>query len=115
MKHKRHKKVPRFALCQPSYRPPLHKNYETTLSLDTQQEGIKSGMTADIVVETNKKENVLMIPINVIEKIDGLERVQVKNGKQIEDRIIQTGLEGNDYAEVISGLNEGEEIITGKK
>ena len=89
--------------------------YETTLSLDAQQEGIKSGMTADIVIEANKKENALMIPNNAIEKIDGLEKVQVKAGKKTEDRIIQTGLEGNDYVEIISGLAEGEEIITGKK
>ena len=38
--------------------------YEVTIDFSNQAEGIKSGMTADIVIETNKKDNVLMIPKN---------------------------------------------------
>lgn len=89
--------------------------YEVTIDFPDQVEGIKSGMTADIVIETNKKDNVLMIPKNVVDKIDGKESVQVISAGKIESREITTGLEGNYYYEVVFGLSEGEEIVTGRK
>lgn len=89
--------------------------YETTIDFPMQPELIRSGMTADIAIETNKKENVLRIAKNAVEKINNEEVVQVvKNGK-IEKMVITTGLEGNDYYEVTSGLKHGDRIIVGKK
>lgn len=89
--------------------------YEVTIEFPNQPDGIKSGMTADITIEANKKENVLRIPKNAVTQIDNTETVQVmKNGK-IENATIATGLEGNDYFEVMSGLSEGDKIVTGKK
>jgi len=89
--------------------------YEVTIEFPNQPDGIKSGMTADITIEANKKENVLRVPKNAVVQMDSTETVQVvKNGK-IENATIATGLEGNDYFEVTSGLSEGDEIITGKK
>ena len=89
--------------------------YEITIDFNGDQEGIKSGMTADIVIETNKKDNILRIPANAIEKIGGKYLVQVTKSGKIENREITTDLEGNYYYEVVSGLKEGEEIIVGKK
>lgn len=89
--------------------------YQVTIDFPEQPEGIRSGMTADIVILTNKKSDVVRAPKNAVEKIDNKETVQIiKDGKSIGQEIT-TGLEGNDYFEVVSGLNEGDEIITGKK
>ena len=74
-----------------------------------------SGMTADIIIEANKKENVLRVSKSAVETIDGTQMAQVVRKGKIEDQIITTGLEGNDYYEIVSGLNEGDEIVTGKK
>jgi RND family efflux transporter MFP subunit len=89
--------------------------YEVTIEFSNQPAGIKSGMTADIVIEANKKDNVLRIPKNAVMQLDGTETVQIINGPKIENRTITTGLEGNDYFEVVSGLTEGDEIVTGRK
>ncbi len=89
--------------------------YEVTIDFPNQPEGIKSGMTADIVIKTNSKENVLRVPKNAIENIDGKNMLQVITNNKVEDRQITAGLEGNDYVEVLSGLNEGEEVVTSKK
>lgn len=89
--------------------------YEVTIDFDGNQEGIKSGMTADIIIETNRKENVVRIPKNAVEKIDSTEIVQVVAKGKIQNKEIKTDLEGNDYLEVVSGLSEGDQIITGKK
>jgi len=90
--------------------------YEVTIDFPSQPNGVRSGMTADIVIEANKKENVLRLPKNAVQEIDGKDTVEVvANGGKIENREIVAGLEGNDYYEVLSGLSEGETIITGKK
>lgn len=89
--------------------------YQTTIDFPLQPSLIRSGMTADIVIQTNKKENVLRAPKNAVENIDGQDTVQVVNNGKIENRQITVGMEGNDFYEIVSGLSEGEEIITGKK
>jgi len=89
--------------------------YEVTIALGENIEGIKQGMTADITIETNKKDKVLAIPKGTVEKVDGKTMVKVlKNGKA-EYREIIVGLKGDDLVEVVSGLAEGEKIVTGKK
>ena len=89
--------------------------YEVTIGFIDFKEGIKQGMTADIVIESGKKENVLMVPRRAIEKINGERRVKVSKKGKIEERKIEIGLEGDDYVEIVSGLSAGEEVVIGKK
>jgi len=89
--------------------------YEVTISFEEEKEGIKSGMTADIIIESDKKENVLVIPRGTAEKINGKNIVQVFKDGKVEEREIEIGLEGDDFVEVISGLEEGEEVVVGEK
>lgn len=89
--------------------------YETTISLDSEPEGTKEGMTADATIEVSKKEDVLMVPRKSIEKINGDRIVKILRNGKIEEVRVKTGLEGNDYTEIISGLNEGEEVVIGNK
>lgn len=73
---------------------------------------IKPGMTADIIIKTASRENVLIIPEDAIEKRDSKTTVQVVIGKGVEERSIEIGLRGSDdMVEIISGLKEGEEVI----
>ncbi len=85
--------------------------YETTIDFKEVKEGIKPGMTTDIVIETNKKEDVLVIPKEVVKKEDGKTTVRVFSKGKLEEREIKIGLEGEDLIEVVSGLEEGEEVI----
>jgi len=89
--------------------------YEVNIIFDTVREGIKPGMTADIVIETDKKENVLIVSRAALKKINGEKIVRVFKKGKAEDRKIEIGLEGDEYVEVISGLAEGEEVIIGEK
>lgn len=85
--------------------------YKVTIDFETQKEGLKPGMTADVVIESNKKENVLVVPKNALKKIDGKKIVKVFENGQIKEREIEVGLVGDEYIEVTSGLSEGEEIV----
>ncbi len=89
--------------------------YEVTIDFKESVVDIKPGMTADIVIKTGKKENVLIIPRGVVKKVDNKIIVNVSKNGKIEEREIEVGLKGNDFFEVISGLKEGEQIVIGKK
>jgi len=87
--------------------------YTVAINFIETPEGIRPGMTVDLVIKTAAKENVLTIPEDAIEEKDGKNIVQVFLDEQgIEDREIEIGLVGSDdMVEVLSGLNEGEKVI----
>jgi len=85
--------------------------YETTIDFKEVKEGIKPGMTTDIVIETNKEEDVLVISKEAVKKEDGKAIVRVFSKGKLKEREIEIGLEGEDLIEVISGLKEGEQVI----
>jgi len=85
--------------------------YEVTIAFEEMPEGLKPGMTADLVIKTAQKENVLTIPQDAIQNKEGKTIVEVFKEGNIEDREIEVGLFGsNDMVEVVSGLEEGEKV-----
>ncbi len=86
--------------------------YEVTIGFEETIEGIKPGMSADVVIKTASKENILVIPEEAIRTKDDKTIVQILKDGEIENREIEIGLKGsNDLVEVVSGLEEGEEVI----
>lgn len=86
--------------------------YKVKIGFNEEKEGIKTGMTADVTIKTDFRENVLAVPRKAVYKKDGIVAVEIFNNGAIEERSIAVGLEGtNDFFEVISGLKEGDEVI----
>jgi len=87
--------------------------YTITINFSNTPEGIRPGMTADLVIKTDSREDVLVIPEDAIEEKDNKHTVQVyQDNQEVEDREIEIGLQGtDDMIEVISGLTEGEKVI----
>ena len=96
--------------------------YKTTIALNAPdaQSGetleIKPGMTANTVIETARRENILKIPSRAVLTEGGASYVRVlTNAKTaaFEKRPVQTGLRNSEgEIEVVSGLKEGETVIT---
>lgn len=88
--------------------------YEATVYLDNQDPRIRSGMTANVKLVGEKRENVLSIKKQFIEKDDIGEYVYVYENEEEVKTYIKTGLLGTDGTiEVLSGLKESD-IIIGK-
>jgi len=90
--------------------------YKVTLKFSTQDERIKSGMTANLDILTNQKDNVLILPNRVLITKDDGKYVTVLNpadkSEKQEIKII-TGLRGSDgNVEIISGLKEGDKVVS---
>lgn len=73
------------------------------------------GMNGDIEIVTDQKENVLAIPIEALQYQEGKTLVRVWENNKVKQVEVKTGLETDTEVEIVAGLSEGQEIITGEK
>ncbi|HFA49037.1 MAG TPA: HlyD family efflux transporter periplasmic adaptor subunit [Bacteroidetes bacterium] len=94
----------------------------------------RPGMSASVQIYTNTKEGIVTVPIQAVgtrdrekDKKKGKakqvsnagfddeikEIVFVVNADTVEMREVKTGIQDDDYIEIISGLKEGVEVVTG--
>src|SRR3989344_455665 len=90
--------------------------YRTTFQFNKDDERIRSGMTANIGIITAQKNNALAIPARTIYTKNGQKYVNVYlDENKHEERHIEIGIQGSDgNVEIISGIFEGEKILTSK-
>ena len=81
---------------------------------ETSLEGVKSGMTANIIITTAEKKNVLIMPSRaVIEKNSGNKITRVLANGVINEAPIKVGLRGDEgMVEVLEGVKEGDDVVT---
>ncbi|MBI2053689.1 MAG: efflux RND transporter periplasmic adaptor subunit [Candidatus Sungbacteria bacterium] len=73
---------------------------------------IKSGMTASILITTEKKSGVIAVPQGIVIRRDGKKFVLVRQGNAVREREIQTGsVSSLGQIEVVSGLADGDIVI----
>ncbi len=86
--------------------------YKTQFQFIDNDDRIKSGMTASLIIKGEKKENVIAIPQrSVITKGDN-KFVQILVNEKIVEKPVQTGLRGSDGSiEIVSGINEGDKVV----
>ncbi len=88
--------------------------YEVTLRFADESGKVRSGMTANIDILTNTREDVVSIPARAIsDNKDGkFVKVLFDDGSVLE-KSVSTGIRGYDgRVEIIDGLNEGDKVIT---
>lgn len=86
--------------------------YEVTIDFEALLEEIKPGMTADIIIKTASRKDVLILPKSFLIKKEGKTFVRVLKGGQLKEREIEVGLEGRENrVEILAGLEEGEEVV----
>lgn len=92
----------------------------------------RPGMTATVDIITNTKKNIIGVPISAIvirtdtsstksigaptnntSSAEKFEAVYVKQGEEAKLRVVKTGVQDDTNIEIVSGLKEGETVITG--
>ena len=87
--------------------------FKTTISLAQEDERIKPGMTADLSINTDSRQNVLLAPSRAIIFREDKRYAQILMADQLTEKEVVVGLRGDGgLVEIISGLSEGEEVIT---
>ena len=87
--------------------------YPTTLSLDTTENRIYPNMAMNAKIITSVKDNVLLVPNQAVQTINGQKTIRVLHNNQITVVPVDTG-ESNDTQTVItSGVHEGDIVVIG--
>ncbi|MDP3958407.1 MAG: efflux RND transporter periplasmic adaptor subunit, partial [bacterium] len=86
--------------------------YKTILRFSAPDPRIRSGMTANTVIETSRTENAIVVPRGAVYEADGKHYVHVVSGGEVSPREVELAPGGSlGQAEVTEGLSEGEVIL----
>lgn len=87
--------------------------YQVTLRLTHVPAELKPGLTADITVHADRRENVLIVPRRAVTVRDGKEIVQVRSADgNVTEATVVTGLVGSDgHVEIVEGLAAGQVVV----
>jgi RND family efflux transporter MFP subunit len=88
-------------------------SFRTRLELKENDPRIRIGMTANVDIYTETKENVLSVPGRSVIRQEGRTFVRVIENGELREADVRLGLRGEGgRIEILSGLNEGERVIT---
>lgn len=87
------------------------KIYTTNINLETDDPGLRSGMSckAEIIVE--QYQDVVYVPLQAVIRVKGQPTLYVINDSEIEERKVEIGLDNNTYVVITKGLSEGEIVL----
>ncbi len=90
--------------------------YKTEFEFQKSDEKIRSGMTANIIISSAKKENALSIPSRLVYEKNGKKYVKVIDNKgDISEKEIVTGLKGaSGEIEILGGLSLNDKVVPAK-
>ena len=88
--------------------------YDVTLTVEG-DERLKLGMNGTATILVEERENVLLVPITALNTSRGESYVWLKSDAAADGEpgvrtTVETGLSDENYAEVLSGLSEGDEV-----
>lgn len=87
--------------------------FEAKLEFKEQDSRIFAGLSADVEIIAEVRENVLAVPTRSIIRENGGAYVRVMQDGRIIRKEVEIGLRSSDgFTEILTGLREGEEIIT---
>jgi len=86
---------------------------EVMINLATRNLSIKAGMTANVTIMTEQRDNVIQVPARALIDKDGGKIVRVLKNGLLEEVQVKTGLQGDEgMVEISEGLQADMEVVT---
>lgn len=106
----------------------LPQSYEDLLAQHPNRFPFKPGMSASVEIQTRRERNTLSVPVNAVTTRDYPDSLKKKSAnlddvrqvvfvydaatKKVKVRDVKTGVQDNLFIQIVSGLNDGEEVVT---
>ncbi len=87
------------------------KGFQVQALIEDNKSPLKPGMSVSMMVPVGAAKHAVSVPIAAVFKQDNDRVVFVRKGSSTERRKVSVGLTNMSYAEITTGLNEGEEIL----
>jgi HlyD family secretion protein len=86
--------------------------YAVTIAFDEPPAGLMLGQTASVTVTTDEAEDAIYVPAAAVRtRSDGTQVVTVRSGGRDLARAVRTGVRGDQYVQVTSGLSESDQVV----
>lgn len=89
----------------------VHRSFRVRSISITRISDLYLGVDARVMVEGNKAENVVMIPIEAINIGKDGSFVYVVTDGMVQKRMVTAGISSDEYTEIKKGLEVGEQVI----
>jgi len=86
--------------------------YTVVLTVPADVSGLLSGMFADVTFHTDSSDNAIVVPTQAILTKNDIQYVFVVEENAAKYVEVETGLTGSGITEVLSGLSQGQQIVT---
>lgn len=87
--------------------------YPVYISFDPVPPGLAAGMSVDGAISIATRSNVLRLPRALVNaRADGTAELQMWSNNRVQSRSVVTGLRGDQYVEIVSGVSEGEQVVS---
>ena len=90
------------------------KTFTARISLDVSKSAVKAGLFAKTAIDIMQRKDTLCVPKEAIMSKNGETKVYVYDPetKTVEERVVTIGLLNDEEAEILSGVKEGDIIVT---
>ena len=91
--------------------------YNALFDVENPENLLRFGMTAQVSIILESAVDALLVPSQVLVEKSGLTssyQVPIKQGDHVEYRHVKVGINNKIYAQILSGLKEGEEVVIGE-
>lgn len=88
-------------------------SYPVTIAMDLGVVEIYPNMAASASIITDTKDDVIILPSSAIQTQNGQSSVKILKNGQILEAMVETGLSSDTQVEIVSGVAEGDTVITG--
>ncbi len=86
-------------------------NYPVTVAVNNADGAVKPGMTANLAVEVDRRENVLLLPTRAVRTQGNQKIVTVEYKGESIQVPVGTGLSNDTQVEITNGLQEGDVVL----
>lgn len=87
------------------------KEYTTIVTIDSMpEEALKPGMTAEVRILVNRRDDVLVVPVQAVTEHDREHYVYVRSGDGFQRRSVKLGESNRKEVEITTGLKAGESV-----
>ena len=96
---------------QQGFLNPDVKVYTTKVSMEGSQDFVRPGMSAKVEILVDQLDDVLIVPIQAVVIREGKKLCYVMASDTPQPRAVSTGAFNDIFVEIISGLEEGEQVL----
>jgi len=97
--------------AQASWMNPEVKVFATDLLIDDELPALKPGVSARVEIVVTNLQKVLSVPIQSVVRDKGQYVCFIKHGSKVIPSPVTTGLANDRFIEIISGLDDGDQVL----